>query len=53
MLDNDDNDLSVDEDDDWIKIDMPETGKLKILKTNWNQAQTFTEAKNLCDSKRG
>ena len=46
-------DMSDTDESDWIKIDMAETGKLQILKTNWNQAQTFSEAKSLCDSKGG
>ena len=45
--------LSDTEENDWIKVDMAETGKLQILKTNWNQAQTFADAKLLCDSKGG
>lgn len=44
---------SSSDENDWIKIDMAETGKLQILKTNWNQAQTFSDAKRLCDSKGG
>ena len=38
---------------DWIQIDMAEAGKFQILRTNWNQAQTFADAKSLCDSKGG
>ena len=45
--------MSDTDENDWIKIDMAETGKLQILKTNWNQAQTFSDAKSLCDSKGG
>lgn len=45
--------MSGSDENDWIKIDMAETGKLQILKTNWNQAQTFSDAKRLCDSKGG
>ena len=45
--------MSGSDENDWIKIDMAETGKLQILKTNWNQAQTFADAKRLCDSKGG
>ena len=31
--------MSGSDENDWIKIDMAETGKLQILKTNWNQVK--------------